>query len=237
MKKNIIPIILIVVIIIAGLFIWYANTKSSKKLSLITQVTYTCNGDKTINATFYKGESKQVEPGQPPIPSGSVKIILSDGRSLDLLQTISADGARYADSDESFIFWSKGDSALVLENNVEKDYVGCILPIEGIKVLSPNGGETWSKGEKVEILWSTAKEIKSVNIRLAISGNEDSQSFNAAIVSNIPNSGSYEWIVQDLYAEVLGIKDLPVSDKYLITIEDSEHNNVYDTSDAIFSIK
>jgi hypothetical protein len=44
---------------------------------------------------------------------------------LDLNQTISADGARYANSDESFVFWSKGDGALVLENNVEKSYLGC----------------------------------------------------------------------------------------------------------------
>jgi membrane-bound inhibitor of C-type lysozyme len=236
MKKNIIPIVL-TIIVIMGLFLLYANTKPNKNLSLVAQVTYTCNGDKTINAAFFKGESKQVDPGQPPIPSGSVKIILSDGRSFDLSQTISADGARYANSDESFIFWSKGAGVLVLENNVEKDYTGCILPIEGIKVLSPNGGEIWSKGQKVEILWDAAKEIKSVNVRLAISGNEDSQSFNAAIVSNIPNAGSYEWVVQDLYADVLGVEDLPASDKYLITIENSEHNNVYDTSDAVFGIK
>lgn len=204
----------------------------------IAQVTYICNGGKTIEAVFYKGESKPVEPGQPPIPSGSVKIVLSDGRNFDLPQTISADGGRYANSDESFIFWSKGDGALMLENNVEKNYTGCFTQVkEGIRVNSPNGGETWSKGQKVQISWSAAKEIKSVNIRLVISGNEDSQNFNAAIASDISNIGNYEWTVQDLYAEVLGIKALPASDKYLVTIEDKDHNNIYDTSDATFSIK
>ncbi|HTW97059.1 MAG TPA: MliC family protein, partial [Candidatus Methylomirabilis sp.] len=68
-----------------------------------------------------------VAPGEPPIPTGSVKIVLSDGRNFDLPQTISADGSRYANSDESFVFWSVGDGALVLENNAEKDYTGCVV--------------------------------------------------------------------------------------------------------------
>jgi len=131
MKKNLIFIFLIIIIIIACAAIWYINNKENKSLlpssSLIAQVTYICNGDKRIDATFYKGESKPVEPGKPPIPSGSVKIVLSDGRNFDLPQTISADGGRYANSDESFVFWSKGNMALVLENNIEKSYIGCIV--------------------------------------------------------------------------------------------------------------
>ncbi|MCX6743713.1 MAG: hypothetical protein NT116_05805 [Candidatus Parcubacteria bacterium] len=109
--------------------------------------------------------------------------------------------------------------------------------VQGIKVIAPNGGEVWAKNQKVQITWSASKEIKSVNIRLAISGSEDAQNFNAAIASAIPNAGSYEWTVQDLYAEVLGIKGLPASDKYLVTVEDSDYNNIWDTSDATFSIK
>lgn len=66
----------------------------------------------------------------PPIPSGSVKIILSDGRTFNLPQTISADGGRYANSDESFVFWSKGDGAMVLENNIEKNYMGCVVSVK-----------------------------------------------------------------------------------------------------------
>jgi|GEM_PF-654432 len=129
MKKNII-LIIFVLIILAGAGIWYINkgNKSpapSQPPSLVAQATYFCNGNKTINAAFYKGEVKPVKPGQPPIPSGSVKLVLSDGRNFDLPQTISADGSRYVNGDESFVFWSKGDGALVLENNVEKNYTGC----------------------------------------------------------------------------------------------------------------
>lgn len=242
-KKN--PIfILLIVITIAAVGIWCANNKGTKSpppsrsASPIAQVTYICSDGKTIDATFHERDPKPVEPGKPPIPSGSVKLVLSDGRNFDLPQTVSADGSRYANSDESFVFWSKGDGVLVRENNVEKSYIRYVVPVKkGIRVISPNGGEIWSRDERVQISWIAVKEIKSVNIRLAISGNEDSQNFSAAIASDIPNTGDYKWTVQELYAEVWGIKVLPASDKYLITVEDKEQSSIYDTSDATFSIR
>lgn len=102
------------------------NVNKEEKLTLINQVNYLCKDNKTIEASFYEGPIILVKPGEQPIPSGKVKISLSDGRNLTLSQTLSADGARYANSDESFVFWSKGNSVLVLENNEEKDYRNCI---------------------------------------------------------------------------------------------------------------
>ncbi|MDE2078863.1 MAG: MliC family protein [Patescibacteria group bacterium] len=61
----------------------------------------------------------------PPTPGGSVAITLSDGRAMTLPQTISADGARYANADESFIFWSKGNGAFVMEGNATT-YANCV---------------------------------------------------------------------------------------------------------------
>lgn len=247
-KKFIFVFLAIIIILAVGVFYFNNKGKESSLLapspstsslpSPIAQVIYLCNDDKTIEAAFYKGEEKPIKPGEMPIPSGSVKLVLSDGREFDLPQTISGSGARYANDDESFVFWGKGDTAMILENDEEKDYQGCVVvPEEGIIVVSPNGGETWTKGQKVQIKWNSAEKIKFVNIRLMISGNEDGQNFNAAIVSEIPNTGKYEWTVQNLYAEVLGITGLPVSDRYLLTIEDNEHNDVYDVSDVTFSIK
>jgi membrane-bound inhibitor of C-type lysozyme len=133
--------IFLLFVILLGAGIWFARHKGSKVSSPVpsplllvspsqtpVQITYTCKGGKTINAVFYTGELKPVKPGEMPIPSGSVKLVLSDGRKLELPQTISADGGRYANSDESFVFWSKGDGAIVLENNVEKNYTGCVVP-------------------------------------------------------------------------------------------------------------
>ena len=127
MKKNLIFIILIIVLIISGIL--YLNNKDKNLVTpntsnFIDQVFYTCDDGKTIDASFYEGEITLVEPGEPPIPSGSVKIILSDGRDFDLPQTISASGIRYADSNESIIFWSKGDGAFIVEND-EETYKNC----------------------------------------------------------------------------------------------------------------
>ncbi|MCX6723345.1 MAG: hypothetical protein NT094_04785 [Candidatus Staskawiczbacteria bacterium] len=109
--------------------------------------------------------------------------------------------------------------------------------VKGITVISPNGGEVFTKGQNAKIMWHASKDIKSVNIYLQILGNEDSQNFNAAVASNVVNTGNYNWVVQELYSEVWGIKTLPVSDKYIIVIEDSQHNNIYDASDSTFSIE
>jgi membrane-bound inhibitor of C-type lysozyme len=130
MKKDIL-LIFIGAIILSCIGSWYVYTKGNKNPSPtpspIAQVIYICNKSKTIDASFYKGEQKQVAPGEMPIPSGSAKIVLSDGRNFDLPQTISADGGRYANADESFVFWSKGNGTLVLENNEEKSYIGCVV--------------------------------------------------------------------------------------------------------------
>jgi len=101
------------------------STDTSDSAKLATEVTYACENNKSIKAAFYQGELKPVPPGEMPKPSGRVELVLSDGRNFDLAQTISADGGRYANSDESFVFWVKGNGAMVLENNEEKDYKGC----------------------------------------------------------------------------------------------------------------
>lgn len=139
MKKKITIIAIIIILASAG--IWHFNKTNKNNLPapiLIAQATYICQEGKTINASYYKGEQKQVEPGQPPIPSGSIKLTLSDGQNLDLPQTISADGSRYANNDESFVFWSKGDGALILENNIEKTYIGCVVITKDPEALPNN---------------------------------------------------------------------------------------------------
>ncbi|TSC60217.1 MAG: hypothetical protein LiPW15_95 [Parcubacteria group bacterium LiPW_15] len=103
-----------------------------------------------------------------------------------------------------------------------------------IAVISPNGGEKWAVGETVKISWTSSNDIKFVNIRLNILGNPDSQHFSASIASDIPNTGNYEWTVKKLYAEVLGVTDLPISDKYSISVEAA--GNIHDSSDSTFSI-
>jgi len=90
-------------------------------------IAYACNEGATIAATLYQGDAPATStPGEPPVPTGSVHVVLSDGRTFDLDQTISADGVRYANENESFVFWSKGNGAIVLENNEQNTYLGCV---------------------------------------------------------------------------------------------------------------
>jgi len=64
---------------------------------------FTCGAGKSIAAIFHNG------------PQSRVRLSLSDGRHLVLPQARSASGARYANADESIVFWNKGDTAFIEE--------------------------------------------------------------------------------------------------------------------------
>lgn len=132
-KTGTVVAVVILVVLAFAAWEWRYSPFFSKFLGaavqgqLVAQVQYQCDGGKTINAGFYNGPAAaQPAPGQPPVPTGSVQLTLSDNRAMTLPQTLSADGTRYANKDESFIFWSKGNGAIVMENNEEKSFTGCI---------------------------------------------------------------------------------------------------------------
>ena len=80
---------------------------------LTARANFGCNLGKTIDAYFY---------------ADSVQLMLSDGRSLHLPQTLSGSGARYATADESIVFWNKGNTAFITEGNPALDtFSGCIV--------------------------------------------------------------------------------------------------------------
>jgi membrane-bound inhibitor of C-type lysozyme len=79
----------------------------------VSQVKFVCKDDKSIDATFY---------------SDKVDLTLSDGRGMSLPQTMSGSGIRYANADETFVFWSKGDTAFVTEGADEKEtFSDCVV--------------------------------------------------------------------------------------------------------------
>jgi len=69
----------------------------------------------TITAVFGCADAKAI---YTEFTKNNVRIKLSDGRELSLPQAISASGARYANNDESFIFWNKGNGAFIEEKGV-----------------------------------------------------------------------------------------------------------------------
>ena len=74
---------------------------------------FACHGRKTIAAIFY---------------ADSVELKLSDRRRLKIPQAMSGSGARYANADETFVFWNKGDTAFVTEGKANKEtYSGCVV--------------------------------------------------------------------------------------------------------------
>lgn len=102
---------------------WQLN-KSPQPKELISDVVYSCANEKQIAAKFFQGPEVSVRAGEMPRPSGSVELAFEDRDFLTLSQTISGSGVRYANKDESIVFWSKGDSAFMTENGVET-YSNC----------------------------------------------------------------------------------------------------------------
>jgi len=77
----------------------------------ISSVVFNCEDDKNIQAVFFKRR---------------VELVLSDQRKISLPQAISASGARYANKNESFVFWNKGDTAFINEGSITT-YNNCVI--------------------------------------------------------------------------------------------------------------
>jgi membrane-bound inhibitor of C-type lysozyme len=77
------------------------------------QAVFECEGGKSITATFY------------PTDDAFVDLVLSDERKMSVPRAISASGARYANADESFVFWNKGDTAFITEGETTT-FAGCV---------------------------------------------------------------------------------------------------------------
>ncbi len=119
-----------VLIIAAGRWMMHNLGRSARSSTRpFAAARFACEDGKAIEAKFYAGRSKpSAVPGEPPSPGGRVRLALSDGRSLDLSQTVSADGARYASIGEARVFWTKGHGAFLIEHGV-RTYTGCIAAV------------------------------------------------------------------------------------------------------------
>lgn len=103
----------ILVVIIGGFYLLQKPQKVQLEAEekVINHVVFSCDNKKTIDATFYQN---------------SVNLKLSDGRNLTVPQAISASGARYANSDESFVFWNTGGMGFIQEGQATT-YSNCAV--------------------------------------------------------------------------------------------------------------
>ena len=69
----------------------------------VNTVQYSCAQGKTLVAEYFDGATRMAPNGMP-IPGGHVILTLADGKRLNLPQTMSGSGIRYANADESFVF-------------------------------------------------------------------------------------------------------------------------------------
>jgi membrane-bound inhibitor of C-type lysozyme len=127
-KRLIFYIVIVALIGIIGYSFIHSGPKLNAPLptppAVIPVVTstenYSCDGGTTIVAAY---------------SSQAVQLTLSDGRTLNLPQTTSADGARYEQGNIAFV--TSGDQAYLQENNATT-YNNCIV----------NNGNTVSNGMK-----------------------------------------------------------------------------------------
>lgn len=120
MKKIFVTIIILEIIVAVGILfagVWMIKNWQKKPAAqnnneaVINSAVFNCDNAKTINALFFNDK---------------VELGLSDARNMLLPQAISASGVRYANSDESFVFWNKGDTAFVTENN-KTTFENCVI--------------------------------------------------------------------------------------------------------------
>jgi membrane-bound inhibitor of C-type lysozyme len=144
-------LILVIIIIVLGVFAWenrnaawlaplLGTSNSANSQHQVGTANYICDANKTIAATYYQGPAPtaSADATVPPTPNGSVALVLSDGRSVTLPQTISASGIRYANADESLVFWSKGNTAFITEGKTQSQSFANCLAASNI-----SGQESW----------------------------------------------------------------------------------------------
>ena len=89
-------------------------------------VQYRCDGGKSLSADYFNGPLRTAPDGRP-VPGGRVDLVLGDGRRLSLPRTLSGSGIRYANGDETVVFWSKGDGAFLEEGPRQAvTYANCV---------------------------------------------------------------------------------------------------------------
>lgn len=111
---------------ISALSCLFVATAAAQSAKPVATVQYSCAQGKSLSAEYFDGPTRTAPDGRP-IPGGRVVLTLTDGKKLALSQTLSGSGIRYANEGETFVFWSKGDTAFVEEGAKQTvTYENCV---------------------------------------------------------------------------------------------------------------
>ncbi len=109
--SQIVAIVIFVAVFFIGILIGKKSEENSILGEPIAKAKFTCSGGKVIESIFFKN---------------FVHIETHSLGALYLPQTISASGARYANTDESVVFWNKGNTAFITEGDPNNPtYIDC----------------------------------------------------------------------------------------------------------------
>lgn len=110
-KTYLLISLLVVLLVVCGYFIFFIKTNPKDEGAIAAD--FKCDNKKSVFAVFYPKNDTHVD------------LVLSDGRKMSVPHAISASGARYANADESFVFWNKGDTAFITEG-ATTTFVNCV---------------------------------------------------------------------------------------------------------------
>ena len=115
MKKFLFAFIIFIIVVLIGTigyFFLRDSTSLSKEEEKRQEVTYRCDNQEEIIASFSETE---------------VSFTLSDGRVFTLLRVpIDGDDGKFSNRDGSVVLWTRDYSAF-LEENDETTYTGCVV--------------------------------------------------------------------------------------------------------------
>ena len=111
--SQIVAIVLFVFVFCLGIFLGRKVGVSVALGPTVNDAWFKCDDQKSIHAVFY---------------NHNVHVALSGGPEVFLPQTISGSGARYANDDESLVFWNKGNTAFVTQGDQNNPtYKNCVI--------------------------------------------------------------------------------------------------------------
>lgn len=138
----------------------------------IDTVRFVCSDSRHIIASFYVDK---------------VELTLSDRRYMSLPQVVSGSGARYANEDDTFVFWNKGDTAFVEEFG-GMTFKDCIIQKE---IQTENNTATTSVKINVGISNPASSNCAKVGGILAIQKRGDGAEYGLCTFED--NRGCEEW--------------------------------------------